>query len=203
MKDLQDKEFGKLKVLGFLGKNKYNYAIWNCACECGNTKEILGTYLIRGMTKSCGCLKHKHHHSLKGETTPTYHTWDSMVQRCTNPNNDRAKDYINRGIKLHPPWREFVNFLNDMGERPLGTSIERKDNDGDYTPDNCKWGTPKEQSNNMRRNRNITHDGKTMSMSQWARLLGIKVHTLNARINRGWNIDEAFFRPIQYKNIRY
>jgi hypothetical protein len=196
--DLTDKEFGKLRVLGFIGKNKYNYAIWNCACECGNTKEILGTYLIRGFVKSCGCATGYHGFT----STPTYYSWAQMVQRCTNPNNDRAKDYLDRGIKLYPPWRKFINFLNDMGERPPGTSIERKDNDGDYTPDNCKWGTPKEQSNNTRRNINITHDGKTMSVSQWARHLGIEVGTLHSRIRRHWEPGEALTKPVQYKQVR-
>lgn len=95
-------------------------------------------------------------HGMEG--TPTYRTWESMIQRTTNPNRNRFRYYGGRGITVCEQWRDFANFFADMGERPPGTSIDRINNDGNYEPGNCRWATPKEQANNTRRSRRISDE---------------------------------------------
>ena len=130
---------------------------WECLCECGNKTIVSASYLRNGKIKSCGCLRKegnntKHQHTSRSHTpSPTYSSWIKAKQRCNNPNVPNWVDYGGRGIKVCDRWLDsFENFLADMGERPDGTTIDRINNDGNYEPGNCKWSTPKEQSNNRR-----------------------------------------------------
>lgn len=123
--------------------------------------------------------------------TPTYRTWNHMLQRCLNPNNDRWKDYGGRGIKVCKRWLKFKYFLRDMKERPDNTSIDRIDNNGDYNLTNCKWSTRKEQMNNKKDNHYIIFNGVKKTLQQWAELIGIKKNTLCYRFKRGWSIERA------------
>ncbi len=127
--------------------------------------------------------------------TSTHVIWMTMRQRCRDTN---AKDYARyggRGIKVCERWESFENFLADMGERPAGMSIERDDNDGDYTPDNCRWATRSEQQRNRRSNVLLTHDGVTLCVAEWAIRTGINRMTLHTRIDRGWPTDKALTTP--------
>lgn len=125
----------------------------------------------------------------------TYRIWDGMIQRTTNPNSATAHHYIGRGIGVCDNWRDFSNFLADMGEAPPGLTLERVDNEKGYSPGNCKWATPKEQANNTRRNRNITAFGKTQSLEMWANELGIAADTLKRRLNNGHDLEKALLIP--------
>lgn len=115
----------------------------------------------------------RHGHHRVGHRTGTYLSWDTMTQRCLNPRNPNYPNYGGRGIGIHPSWRSFPMFLADMGERPPRGTLERINTDGNYEPSNCKWATRQEQLNNKRTNVVVEHDGKRMTLSQWAEFLGI------------------------------
>lgn len=135
---------------------------WVCMCDCGNQAIVRGTSLRYGEVTSCGCfgaersaekmrlvgLMNRHGHARHGGRNPTWVSWQSMKTRCLNPNVHTWTRYGGRGITIYDPWMEYENFLADMGERPVGTSLDRINNDGNYEPGNCRWATPKEQANN-------------------------------------------------------
>jgi len=140
-----------------------------CQCSCGDEVVVMLDSLLSGNTQSCGCL----HSELAAERTRLrntthgmcgtreYESWNAMMTRCTNEKRPGYGDYGGRGIKVCDRWLNSVeNFYTDMGDRPPGMSLDRIDNDGDYTPDNCRWATWREQSRNKRSNRLI--EGKPM-----------------------------------------
>lgn len=124
--------------------------------------------------------------------------WRHMMARCRNPKWRNYKLYGGRGIDVCERWMDFWNFVADMGPRPTGQTIERKDNNGNYEPGNCRWATPAEQGNNRRTNVLITVNGETKTMSQWSRETGIGLTTIRARLARGWAPDDVVNRrPLQ------
>jgi len=123
-----------------------------------------------------------------------------MMSRVNCISLKRAKDYAGRGIGVSEEWREFENFIRDMGERPLGMTLDRVDNDAGYSKENCRWATPKEQMNNTRRNHFISYQGENRTIAQWADALSIPVGVLRSRIDRGWPVDEAMGRPVVPRN---
>lgn len=114
-----------------------------------------------------------------------------MKQRCLNKNREGYKKWGGRGITVCKRWMKFENFYKDMGERPEGMTIDRIDNSKGYHKSNCKWATPKEQSNNTRKNVFITYNGKTQTIAQWSEELGISYHTIYARLRKGWEIERV------------
>ena len=133
---------------------------------------------------------------MKKKEHPLYACYWNMIRRCNEEQHYNYKNYGGRGIKVCERWMsDFWNFVEDMGEKPSKAhSLDRIDNDGDYSPDNCKWSTRKEQNNNRRNLINITYNGKTQSLSEWSRETGIKIVTLRARLRRNPNIslDDLF-----------
>lgn len=119
-----------------------------------------------------------------------------MLQRCRNPNNTNYANYGGRGIWVCERWLVFTNFLEDMGERPVGTSLERDDNSVGYHPENCVWATRKVQQRNRRSNRMLTANGVTQCAQDWANDLGVPMHTITTRIDRyGWSVEDAITTP--------
>lgn len=134
----------------------------------------------------------------------TYRSWNMMKQRCLNPNDPRYADYGGRGIKICTQWiNSFIKFKEDMGARPLGTSLDRWPNtNGDYAPGNCRWATPKEQQRNMRTNRYLEFNGERKLLSDWAKELGVTYELLRSRVRRGWSIERAMTeREHKYEDV--
>jgi hypothetical protein len=209
MLDIIGHKFGRLEVKGFVGIQK-RHSYWSCVCDCGNIRRVRGSHLTNGNTKSCGCLKEEqikkantfHGQSGRSLTTLTYACWARMLQRCNNPKYIGYTNYGGRGIKVCERWHKFENFFEDMGECPRGMTLDRKDNNGDYTPDNCRWATPTEQANNRRSNIWKEYKGEWKTIAQWARSLDIKYGTLYSRLNGyGWSIERALSKGDQYEYV--
>lgn len=171
-------------------------------CDCGAECSVAPFALTRSGQVSCGCLAveqtrdrfTKHGGYLARE----YKSWNAMSQRCLNPNSTSWPDYGGRGIKVCDRWQGsdgYLNFVADMGPRPRGMTLERNDSNGDYTPENTRWATPKEQQNNRRVSVLITHDGQTMSQTEWAEHLGLSRNAVSERLRAGWDMTKAVTTP--------
>lgn len=203
--DLVGKKFGRLTVVERLENDKSRKSRWLCKCDCGNTIIARGDHLRSGWhTQSCGCL-HKEKSSKANKThgdtgKRLYNIWTQMIARCDQPHNERAKrDYHDRGITVCSEWHDYPTFREwalENGYRD-DLSIDREDNDGNYCPENCRWADDDTQANNTSRNINITFNGKTMTLKQWSKEIGVKYRTLSQRILvLGWDIDRAFTEPV-------
>jgi hypothetical protein len=207
-KDMTNKRFGRLLVIKPSTYNiKQRCWYWECNCDCGNICIVNGCSLRNGDTQSCGCFKVdciKNRFTTHGKSnSDLIHVHAAIKQRCNNPKNKEYKNYGGRGITICPEWENFEIFYKWAidNEYAKGLTIDRIDNDGSYEPNNCRWTTCKEQSNNQRRNRLITFEGKTLTLTQWASLKEIKLSTLVSRLDYlKWSIEKALTTPVQKQN---
>lgn len=133
----------------------------------------------------------KHGALVGGTVKPEYKAWAAMMSRCTKPKNKQYKDYGGRGIGVCERWRTAANFLEDMGPRPEGTSLDRIDNEKGYEPGNCRWATNKVQSYNKRTTVMIEHNGKTLTAPEWAEVTGLSEKTIRMRMFKGWTAERT------------
>lgn len=133
----------------------------------------------------------------KMSDTPTYHSWEQMIQRCTDVGCKDYKWYGGRGIYVCARWLDFRNFFADMGERPLGRSIDRIKSDGNYEPSNCRWADKFQQKHNRADNLQLTFNGKTQPAAVWAREIGMNKITLYSRLRAGWSTERALSAPLR------
>lgn len=198
--------FARLLVVEYIntrhtnrGDARHHYL---CRCDCGNTTIVEWHNLRGNHTRSCGCLAKEgrpiHGHASGGKCSATYISWMSLFSRCYNPKDKRFIAYGGRGINVCERWREsFSNFLDDMGERPIGTSLDRIDPNGNYDPGNCRWATQKEQQRNRRNNVRVTINGETRCISEWLEVLGMPRSTLDKRRRAGFSLNTALTAPIR------
>lgn len=200
-KDLSGKKFGRLTALDYFRKGNRIY--WNCICECGNISKVQSSKLLSGAIISCGCYKEEHSKDI-GEVNKThsksntrlYKIYQQMIARCYKEYSSKYSTYGARGINVCDEWlgeNGFVNFYNwamDNGYRD-NLTIDRKDNNGNYCPQNCRWATAKEQANNTRSTVFLTYRGETKSASEWAEITGIRQGTLTRRKRDGWTDEQC------------
>ncbi len=193
--DLTGKRFDRLTVLERAENNNSDKVRWLCQCVCGNQKIIAGTHLSTGKTRSCGCLLSEHAISNNKKycrthgmhRTKTYNSWQSMFARCYDKNNPSYRYYGAKGIEVCEAWHKFENFFADMGTRPKGKTIDRKDNSKGYFKENCRWRTPKEQANNRTNNLKLTFEGQIKTATEWSKIIGLDRSTISRRYhNEKW-----------------
>lgn len=210
-RDLTGQVFGRLTCMEDVGRDKRRNSLWLCRCACGNTVVVSAAKLMRGNTRSCGCLRNdlarerRTTHGLSRDTNGghrrTYQIWVGMRQRCSNPNRREYPRYGGRGITVCDEWqadyKAFYDWAMAHGYREELT-LDRIDNDGPYAPSNCRWASPLEQSMNCRMRANTvwaTLNGETKPLIEWARLLGIDYKKAYHRLKQGFSAEESLASP--------
>lgn len=196
--DLTGRVFGRWHVGAYVRRPENTNAYWVCTCDCGNVREVAGYSLTMKKSLSCGCLqvertsnankKHGMSH------TPLFAVWNTMKQRCSNPNSEKYPRYGGRGITVCEEWRSsflvFYNWATESGYRP-DLSIDRIDNNGNYEPGNCHWASDSLQANNKSNNLMVAFRGKLFTLSELSKTSGINYGALKARIRRDWTAERA------------
>jgi hypothetical protein len=208
--DLTGRVYGRLTVTEYTGAVGANHK-WRCSCECGVTKEVYGSALKSGATKSCGCL-HKEVAKERWTThgnarDPLYQLWRGMVDRCTRPGSTGYDNYAGRGIAVAEEFLEFQAFkqyvLEHLGERPNRQyTLDRIDNSAGYERGNLRWATKKQQSRNTRTNRIVEYLGVEMTLVEACEQAGILETTAGERLKRGWDPAKALCTPVRRRAIR-
>ena len=187
-KDISGHKYGRLTAIECVGKNKHNYAMWRCLCDCGKETIVAGKSLWTGITKSCGCLNIESStdrivslNKTHGKThTRLFRVWSSIKNRCENPNATNYSAYGGRGITICPQWKNdfdaFYEWAMEHGYDPDAKrgvyTVDRIDNRKGYSPENCRLASSKEQANNRRNTRFVTVNGICKSTADWARYYG-------------------------------
>lgn len=199
IKDLSGQKFGKLNVLKFNNINRKNrHAVWLCICDCGSEILVESSRLTSGNTKSCGCLKAelnksralKHGHY----NERLYKIWFDMKRRCYNKERKAYKYYGAKGITVCKEWLNNYNSFHDWALSHgynNNLTLERIDFNGNYCPENCKWISQKEQTQNSSHNHFIKFNNKTLTITQWSKEIGIAPKTIRERLNKGWATNKV------------
>lgn len=215
--DLQGQRFGLLTVVSAHSKMPNGARVWACRCDCGADCNVTTARLRSGQKTTCGCRGigfRKHGHTIGKRESPTYVSWASMIARCTQPTTANYKSYGGRGISVCARWKVFANFLDDMGERPPGMTIDRLDNNRNYDPDNCRWATHAQQSQNLRSNKLNAESVKRISelidlgesIATLASKFDVSIATIRS-IRKGkswWSVTGRQYDPeVDYRSPRH
>jgi hypothetical protein len=199
VRDLTGQVFGRLTAIAEHGRSEAGRVLWRCQCACGVERIVLAGSLTRGQTVSCGCRHRplpppkppkpqtKRQQVVATKRTKEYQAWASMINRCYNDRSPWFKHYGGRGIEVCDRWLYTpVWFIKDMGDAPSKShSLERIDNDGPYSPENCVWALPKDQGRNRRTNKVISFCGTKATAVEWAEFIGISPAAFHSRLRRG------------------
>ena len=207
--DLTGQKFGRLMVIkrakDKIRKNGKHEVMWECLCDCGNTKIVSRNSLRSSAIKSCGCLRKENTKNMRTKhglrNTQIYKTWANIKTRCYNPNKDTFNYYGGRNVEMCQDWKEdFINFYNWSMEHGYkeGLTIDRINPSGNYEPSNCRWVTMKEQQNNKLNNHYVMYEGQKHTLMEWSEILNINYRTLHKRLMYlNWSIEKAFTTPIR------
>jgi hypothetical protein len=208
VKRLEGRRFGRLVALYWVHVS--GRSGWMCQCDCGRQHSVETHALTGGRVISCGCRQRETQrenglklvtrnrtHGMKGSTV--YKQWSNMKERCLRPGHKSYADYGGRGIKVCERWMKFENFYADMGDSPEGYTIERKDVNGNYEPDNCRWATWKEQYRNRRDSRLLTAFGETKTAVEWLEdpRCNVTKYSMYKRIENGWPHERVISQPMR------
>lgn len=193
--ELSGRTFGDWSVTRYEGLNEIRQPTWMCLCKCGNERVVVGQTLRTGSSRSCGCskgpaiakarTKHGHASLIKGRSR-TYMTWEAMHRRCKGGNESGRKYYVANGITVCDRWVDFRNFLADMGEVPVGKSLDRYPNGrGNYEPGNCRWATPQQQTENRTSRGHVVRHAPDAELIDELRKRGYEVHRKMAASDAG------------------
>lgn len=189
---------GKLTV-GNDRELRKSHAYWKCACDCGASTWVRADRLIHGYTRSCGCLASErmtrinHRHGLCANKL--HSIWREMMRRCYDERCVAYPHYGGRGIDVCPQWHDAAAFIEALGSRPEGLTIDRIDNDRGYWPDNIRWATRAEQSRNRRTCIHVTLQGQSKPLKEWCAELGIPYRVVIDRRHLGWSNERALTTP--------
>ena len=198
LKNLTGMTFNRLYVIKRVSNDKSGRARWLCKCECGTIKVILGKHLLSRKVQSCGCLQKERVTKHKMSNSRLYSIYRGMKDRCYNQNMPEYHNYGGRGITICDAWlndpSSFFKWSLENGYSD-DLTIDRKDNDKGYSPENCWWTTEIEQHNNTRRNRYVEYKGEVHTLAEWCRILDLNYSTVKTRLNvLKWSVEEAFER---------
>lgn len=206
--DITRQRFGRLVVRKMVGTAR-GKSWWDCVCDCGKEVFLPTSYLTSGNSHSCGCgqraaaaqvCKNRGVHFMRG--TRLYTIWRGMNQRCRDKNSSNYRHYGGRGISVCQGWLDFKCFMGWALSTGYSDnlSLDRIDVDGDYKPSNCRWATKKEQCINRRTSRFITFRGEALTVTDWARKIGIRQTTLANRFRSGWPTETALMLQVNPRN---
>jgi len=208
--DITGQKFGRLMALEMVPRGPEDrHTKWLCQCECGKIIQTRINSLRSGNTKSCGCYFMDYARKRGAELGathglskhPLFDIWNSMRTRCTRPNDVRYKDYGGRGIYVCERWLESPqHFFDDMGDRPEGGTLDRINNDGPYSPENCRWVSQKVQARNKRSNHLLEFNGSTKPLIDWATELGFSPETIHRRLRVGWSVEKTLSTPVDIRH---
>lgn len=208
VKDIAGGEYGRWRVIRFI-TIRDRVAYWWCRCRCGRGGLISGHHLRSGQSLNCRRCRDRaagDTHRIHGESgknrTWEYNSWCSMHSRCSNPAHSRYRNYGGRGISVCERWRSFENFLADMGRCGKGMTLDRRDNDGNYEPGNCRWATARQQVLNRSNAIFLTMGSETMHVSTWSEQVGIPASLLRQRKKAGWSDEKALTTPTAARRHR-
>lgn len=194
---------GKLTVIAFDSTRK-GRSFWKVRCDCGTEKTIrLDRLHNNSMCEKCAAVQQGLRMLTHGETrTSLYSIWRGIKGRCYNPQTIAYASYGAKGITMHEDWvnsyesfRDYVSQLENFGK--VGYTLDRIDFDGNYEPNNLRWATMKEQSNNRKTNRFITFNGETLTIAQWSEKTGIPYSTILGRLKKGWSVSDVLTRKVK------
>lgn len=207
--EITGEKFGRLTAIKPVGKDSRNNMLWLCKCDCGGECVRAVAELRKRDNHSCGCLGKEHlkamsknniTHGMSGSRL--LGCYKGMMSRCYRKKDASYQYYGGRGIGVCDKWHDFDEFEKWALESgfTVGLTLDRIDTTKDYSPENCRWATKKEQANNKRNTHFLTYNGETHTISEWSEISGINRSTLNNRLWRGWSAEKIFTAPVTHGN---